>query len=177
MNVAPSTTRDSRLSRDTGRRGRAPRLPLRTIGPRTRGPRSIPDLDLAVERVALDGCLAEGLDQMDELLGRGAMSRPCGRDDVLLDHHRAHVVGTEPERDLADLHPLGDPGGLDVWDVVEIDAGDRLSEQIVERRRHVLAGDLAGEPVAVVLERPRDEGAEAACLVLQLADAPDVLDA
>src|SRR5712691_5253353 len=75
---------------------------------------SVPDFDVAVERVALNRRLAEGLDQMDELLGRSAMRRSCGRDDVLLDHHGAHVVRAEPERDLADLHPLRDPGRLDV---------------------------------------------------------------
>ena len=39
-----------------------------------------------------------------------------------------------------------------------------------------LARHLRAEAVAVVLERPRDEGAEAARLVLQLADPAHVLD-
>ena len=105
------------------------------------------------------------------------MRRSRGRHDVLLDHHRAHVVRAEPERDLTDLHPLCDPRRLDVIDVVEVDARDRLREEIVERGRHLFAWHLVGEPVAVVLERPGDEGAEAVCLVLQLADAPHVLGA
>ena len=62
-------------------------------------------------------------------------------------------------------------------DVVEVDPRDCLREQVVERRRHLLVGDLLREPVAVALERPGDEGAEAARLVLHLANAPHVLDA
>jgi len=58
---------------------------------------------------------------VDELFGRGAMRRAGRGDDVLFHHHGAHVVGAEAERDLADLHPLRDPGGLDVVDVVEVD--------------------------------------------------------
>src|SRR5439155_971331 len=81
----------------------------RRAPPRTPGDRSVPDLDVAVERVALHGCLPEGLDQMNELLGRRSMRRAGRRDDVLLDHHRAHVVGTEPQRHLTHLHPLRDP--------------------------------------------------------------------
>src|SRR5438552_15109571 len=89
---------------------------------------SVPDLDLAVERVPLDGGLAHRLDQAHELVGRGPVRRTGGGDDVLLDHHRTEVVGAEVERDLADLHSLGDPGGLDVVDVVEVDAADRLRQ-------------------------------------------------
>src|SRR4051812_32433136 len=73
-------------------------------------PALVPDPHFAVERVALYGGLAEGFDQVDELLGRRPVCRAGGGDDVLLDHHRAHVVGAEAERDLADLHPLRDPG-------------------------------------------------------------------
>ena len=46
---------------------------------------------------------------------RASMKRvPGGGDDVLLDHRRAHVVGAERERDLADLAALRDPARLDV---------------------------------------------------------------
>src|SRR2546423_13815643 len=74
---------------------------------------SVPDLDVAVERVALYRRLADRADQVDELLRRRAVRRPRGRDDVLLDHHRAQVVGAEAEGDLADLQPLRHPRGLD----------------------------------------------------------------
>ena len=53
-------------------------------------------------------------------------------------------------------------------DVVEVEPRDRLREQVVERRRRLL--DLLAEARVVRLERPRDEGAEAVHLVLQLPD-------
>ena len=43
-----------------------------------------------------------------------------GRDDVLLDHQAAHVVGAVQQRQLADLQTLRDPARLDVGKVVEI---------------------------------------------------------
>jgi hypothetical protein len=105
--------------------------------------------------------------------------RWCGagrRDDVLLDHHGAHVVGPEAERDLADLHSLRHPRRLDVRDIVEVDPRYGLREQVVERGRPAVLGHEIVEAVAVALERPGDEGPEAARLVLELADLPHVLD-
>src|SRR5215203_6532368 len=64
---------------------------------------SVPDANVAVQRVALHGRLAQGLDRVDEVVRRGTMRRARGRDDVLLDHHRTEVVGAELEGDLADL--------------------------------------------------------------------------
>src|ERR671924_969863 len=142
----------------TTRRTTTPREGSQTGGP-TRPPRSVPDFDLAVERVPLDRRLAERLDQMDELLGRGAVRGTGGRDDVLLDHHRAHVVRPESQRDLTDLHPLRHPRGLDVGNVVQIEPADGLREQIVEGCRHRLARNPLGEAVAVGLKRPRNKRA------------------
>src|SRR5436190_11736328 len=122
----------------------------------------VPDAHVAVERVALHRGLPERLDRAHEVVCRGAVRRAGRRDDVLLDHHRAHVVGAEAEGDLADLHALRHPARLDVVDVVEVDPRHGLREQVVERGRHVLGPYLRGEPIAVVLERPGDEGAEAA---------------
>ena len=59
-------------------------------------------------------------------------------------------------------------------DVVQVDAADRLHQQVVEARR--IPGDLLGQLGVVGLEGPADEGAEAVHLVLQLADAAQVLD-
>src|SRR5436190_1632024 len=56
------------------------------------------DLYFSIESVALDGGLAEGFDQVHELLCGGAVRRSGGGDNVLLDHHRAHVVRAEAER-------------------------------------------------------------------------------
>src|SRR5579875_3369802 len=104
--------------------------------------------------LVVDADRAERPDRPDEVVGGRAMGRPGGGDDVLLDHDRAEVVRSELERDLADLHPLRDPARLDVVDVVEVDARDRLGQQVVERGRHRLARHPRAEPVAVVLERP-----------------------
>src|SRR4051794_6676555 len=109
------------------------------------GRRALPALDHAVERVALHRRLAERADDANELVRRRAVRGAGGRDDVLLDHHRAEVVRAERERDLADLHALRDPRGLDVVDVVEVDPAHRLCEQVVERGRPGLARNDAGE--------------------------------
>src|SRR6266550_1498876 len=58
---------------------------------------SVPDADVAVQRVPLDRGLAEALDQVHELVGARPVRGPGGADDVLLDHHRAEVVGAELE--------------------------------------------------------------------------------
>src|SRR6185295_5596039 len=137
----------------------------------------VPDANVAIEGVALYRRLAEGLDRADEVVGGRAVRRASRGDHVLLDHHRAHVVGSKPERDLAHLHPLRDPARLDVVDGVEVDAADRLRQQVVEGGRAHLVGDPVGEPVPVALERPGDEGAKAVRLVLELADAAHVLNA
>src|ERR1051325_11598194 len=108
----------------------------------------VPDPHVAVQRVSLHGRLAERLDRADEVVGRSAVRRARRRDYVCLDHHGAHVVGAEAERDLADLHPLRHPARLDVVDVVEVDAADRLREQVIERRRPVLFRDLVREAVS-----------------------------
>src|SRR5439155_2848343 len=64
------------LGRSGGRDGaRAIRLPR---------PLVVPDLDLAVERVPLNGDLAERANRSDEVLRRRSVPRPAGRDDGLI---------------------------------------------------------------------------------------------
>src|SRR6266545_5093859 len=58
----------------------------------------VPDSDVSVERVALHRGLTERLDRAHEVVRGRAVRRPRRRDDVLLDHHRAEIVGAEAER-------------------------------------------------------------------------------
>src|SRR6185312_9141553 len=105
---------------DTEARGLCPRAftakrrtQLLGSDPPGQTPGLVPDFYFSIKSVALNWGLAECLDEMHELFRRGAVRRTCRGDDVLLDHHGAHVVGAEAERDLTDLHPLRHPRRLD----------------------------------------------------------------
>ena len=99
------------------------------------------------------------------------MHRPSRAHHVLLDHQAAHVVGAVEQRELADLAALRHPTRLNVDEVVEVEPGDRLRLQVFERAggRDVVHRGVVG------LKRPADKGGEAAGLVLQLAEAVEVL--
>ena len=75
--------------------------------------------------------------------------------------------------ELADVLAGGQPGRLQVGDVVEEEPGDRDHPQVLQDGR--LGAAL--EVVVLRLVRPRDEGPEAAGAVLHVADHPQVLDA
>ena len=62
------------------------------------------------------------LDVGDDLDLVHAVAGAGGADDVLLDHHAAHVVGAEGQAELPDLAALRDPRRLQVVEVVEHDA-------------------------------------------------------
>src|SRR6266571_1341460 len=111
----------------------------------------------------------------DEALhfGEGhAPGRARGRDDILLHHQRAEVVGAEPERDLADLRAHRHPGGLDVGYVVEHDARDRLGAEV----GHGVGLLEVGELGVLGLQRPANERGEAPGASLDLPHAEQVLD-
>ena len=92
--------------------------------------------------------------------------------DLLLDHGAVHVVGAEAQRHLRQLRRHHDPVRLDVGDVVEHQPGGRDVAQVV------VAGGVVLQPHVVVLGvvGERDEGVEAAGLVLQRAQAQQVVD-
>ena len=101
-----------------------------------------------------------------------AVARAGRADDVLLDHHAAHVVGAEGEAELPDLAALRHPRRLQVVEVVEDDARERERAQVVD------AGRLDAAALGVLgLVAPGDERGEAAGLVLQIAQPHHVLDA
>src|SRR5665647_3338259 len=131
-------------------------------------------LDLAVERIALQRRAPGSADQPHHLVDVALVAHAGGGHHVLLDHRGAHVVGAEGEGHLPHLQALGDPRGLDAGHVVEVDAAHGEQAQVVEAG----GGRVAGGKLRVAgLEGPGDERREAAGLVLQVADAAQVLDA
>ena len=103
------------------------------------------------------------------------MMRPRRADDVLFDHDAAEVVGAAVEPVAADVDSLRQPGDLNVRNVVEIEPADREPAQILVGREAV--GNLAADRRVVRLQRPRDEGDEAARVLLHLIEPIQVLDA
>lgn len=91
--------------------------------------------------------------------------------DIFLQHNTPEVVGTEPKRDLSDLKPLGDPGALDVRDVVEKDTTDRLHSKVFG-----CPYGLRLKPGILGLESPGDESGEALRLVLLTADTLEMFE-
>src|SRR5208337_785397 len=75
----------------------------------------------------------------------------------------------------ADLVARGKPRGLDVEDVVQIDAGDGKRFQVIHGAGFLLYE--VAERGVLALEEPGDKGREAAGFLLQLADAREVVDA
>ena len=73
--------------------------------------------------------VAHDLDFVHAVAGAG------GADDVLLDHHAAHVVGAVGEAQLPDLAALRHPRRLQVVEVVEDDARERERAQVVDAGR------------------------------------------
>ena len=100
------------------------------------------------------------------------MDRAGSAHNILLNHQAAHVIGPEQERELADVAALRHPARLDVGEVVEVEPGHRLGLEILKRtgRQDVVHRGVVG------LERPADEGGEAAGLVLELPQPVEVLD-
>ena len=140
-----------------------------------------------VEGVALRRDAVRGADHPDQLVQVGAVLGAGRGDDVLLEHDRAEVVDAHVQGELADVLAGGQPGRLQVRDVVEEEPGHRDEPQVLQRGR--LGAAL--EVVVLRLVGPRDEGPEAADpggldrrvdvtvgdrRVLHVADHPDVLD-
>src|SRR2546428_767576 len=123
--------------------------------------------------LAFLGRVARVRDQPLHLAQRRAIRRARCRDDVFFHHERAEVVRAEPQRHLPHLHPHRDPRRLNVGDVFEHDARDRLRLEI---RHRVGLGEVR-ELGILGLQRPADERREAARPALHFADAKEVLDA
>ena len=94
--------------------------------------------------------------------------------DLLVDHRAVDVVGAEAQGDLGRLDAEHDPVRLDVREVVEHQPADRHRLQVHHARR---LGDVRPCRDVVGMKRQRDERLEAAGLVLQLAQAEQMVDA
>src|SRR5271166_6457769 len=89
--------------------------------------------DVLIKYIPLPRYIPRFADGVLDLFECQVVDRSRRGDDVLFDHQAAHVVGAEEERRLADLGALRDPRRLDVADVVEVEPGNRLRAQILER--------------------------------------------
>ena len=128
-----------------------------------------------VERVALLGDEARVADHAPQLFFGGLVVGARCRDDVLFDHDAANIVAAEAQSELADLQARGNPGTLDVLDVIEIDARDRQRFQVLDRGRFFF--DEAAKRGEFALERPGDEGRESAGVFLNLPHDIEVVHA
>src|SRR5256712_7046835 len=128
-----------------------------------------------VERVALDRAKARVRDEPAQLFFRRGIGAAGGADDVFFDEDAAHVVPAEAQRNLADFMARGQPGSLDVEDIVEVAAGYREGLEVVDGRGFFLdrppKGGMGG------LEHPGDERRKSSCLFLELPKAFEVADA
>src|SRR5258708_4514787 len=129
---------------------------------------------LAEERVAEDvvvhvaalGDEARVLDVADDLDFVHAVAGAGGADDVLLDHHAAHVIRAVRQAELTDLAALRDPRRLQARKIVEDDPREAEHAEVLDSRRFP-----AAQLGVLRLVAPPDAPGKAAGLVLHLAAA------
>ena len=129
----------------------------------------------AVEGVALDGFEAGVADDAAEFFFSGAVGCSGCFDDVLFEHDGAYVVAAEVEAELENLEALRDPGGLHVFDVVEVEARNGEDLQVLDGCGFFPSS--ASECCVLGLEAPGDEGGESAGFFLEAAHNFEVIDA
>jgi len=125
-----------------------------------------------VQRISLHGYFAGVRDQVDHLfLGDGG-GDAGGLDDEFFGQHATHVVGAHGEGELGEFEAFGQPAGLDVGDVIEVDAADGDDLEVVD------AGGLGQMSELGVGRRegPGDEGHEVLAFVLGGTDDVQVFD-
>src|SRR5689334_16760821 len=143
---------------------------------------------MAVERVTLRRDPSGRPDHPDQLVQIGTVPGPGRGDHVLLQHDRAEVVYAQVQRQLADILAGGEPGRLQVRDVVQEQPGHREEPQILQSGRLRAAFQV----VVLRLVGPWDERPESALVrgrfdraglvsvrygeILYVADHADVLD-
>src|SRR5208282_1460416 len=130
---------------------------------------------LPVQRVPLrrtEACIAYDAPQ---LFFGCAVGHACGADNVLLQHHRAHVVAAEAQAHLADFQSLGHPAGLHVHEIRKIETRNCQHFQVLDRGGLIPAASTEGGVGG--LETPGDERGEPARLLLQVIKNLEVVDA
>src|SRR5215831_15870288 len=86
-----------------------------------RSGRSLVGAQDAVVRVALSGGEASFAEQLARLVDGRLHDVPGGLVDILLEQGAAEVIGTEEQTHLSGSLALGEPGGLNVIHVVEVE--------------------------------------------------------
>ena len=127
-----------------------------------------------VEGVALGGDEAGIGDHAAKFAFVGAIANAGGVHDIFFDQDAADVVGAELQADLADFYSGSELAGLNVIDVVEIEAADGERFQIIDSGSFL---DFFSEWRVVGRENPRDECREAAGIFLNAANALEMIDA
>src|SRR5580658_8064305 len=89
---------------------KAPRTKKQTASKRFKSVQKI----LPVQRIPLRRTETRISYDAPQLFFGGAIVYTGGADDVLFEHHRAHVVAPEAQAHLADLQSLRYPAGLDI---------------------------------------------------------------
>jgi len=117
-----------------------------------------------VKRVALFGNEAGVTDDVAEIFFRGGESGARLRHHILLDHDTADIVAAEAEAGLTNLQTLGHPGGLHVYYVIQIKAGD--GECLKKLHASSFLFDEAAERSVIALKTPRYERGESAGFIL-----------
>jgi len=114
------------------------------------------------------------LDDAAELAIVGSVPGTGGTDDIFLNHDAAHVIYAESQADLPNLQTDGQPGHLDILEVVEIYPAECKKTQIFRRCNFwkIALGKLR----VLGLEGPGNERREPAGFVLKIAKPLKVAD-
>ena len=127
-----------------------------------------------VEGGALGGDKPRLQDEGLDLFNSGAVVEPRLLHHVLVKEGSAKVVAAEVERHLPRLLALGEPGGLDMLNIVQIEARQGYHAQIAVGSRLDLDPLVQGG--VGLLEAPGNEGGKASRLILEFSDVIQMLD-
>ncbi len=128
----------------------------------------------AVQRVALGGDETGVGDDAAQFGFVGAVADAGGIHNIFFDQDAPDVIGAELQADLTDFYSGSEPAGLNVIDVVEVEAADGESFQIIDGGGFL---NFFAERRVVRSENPRNECGEAAGIFLNAANTLEMIDA